>query len=79
MKWKEYIHTDSEVLAGKPVIKNTRLSVEFLIERLADGWAEQDLLDNYPQLTPTHLQAVFLYLLENMRDGLFLYPEKQQQ
>jgi len=59
MNWQEYIYSDQSVLLGKPVIKGTRLSVEFLLERLADGWTEQDLLDNYPRLTKEALQAVF--------------------
>lgn len=59
MNWPDYIVSDEKVLLGKPTIKGTRLSVEFLLERLADGWTEQDLLDNYPRLTKEALQAVF--------------------
>ncbi|WP_198424766.1 DUF433 domain-containing protein [Spirosoma endbachense] len=59
INWQEYIHSDEKVLLGKPVIKGTRLSVEFLLERLADGWTEQDLLDNYPRLSKEALQGIF--------------------
>lgn len=59
MNWQDYITSDEQVLLGKPTTKGTRLSVEFLLERLADGWTEQDLLDNYPRLTKEALQAVF--------------------
>jgi len=55
---------------GKPVIKGTRLSVEFILGRLADGWSESMLLESYPQLTREDLQAVFAYLNEFARDGL---------
>jgi uncharacterized protein (DUF433 family) len=41
---------DSAVLAGKPVIRGTRLSVDFIIGLMADGWAEADILRNYPGL-----------------------------
>ncbi|MFN0203081.1 MAG: DUF433 domain-containing protein [Bacteroidia bacterium] len=75
MNWQEYIHSDPKILLGKPTIKGTRLSVEFLIERLASGWAEQDLLDNYPNLTKAHLQAVFLYVLDGLHDGLLYVNE----
>ncbi|QIP18047.1 DUF433 domain-containing protein [Spirosoma aureum] len=61
MNWQEYIYSDKKVLLGKPVIKGTRLSVEFLLERLADGWTEQDLLDNYPRLSKEALQGVFAF------------------
>ena len=42
------IALDPGVLAGKPVIRGTRLSVEFVIGLLADGWSEADLLASYP-------------------------------
>lgn len=61
MNWQDYIASDEKVLLGKPTIKGTRLTVEFLLERLADGWSEQDLLDNYPRLTKEALQVVFAY------------------
>jgi uncharacterized protein (DUF433 family) len=38
-----------DVLAGKPVIRGTRLSVEFVIGLMADGWSEADILGNYPE------------------------------
>jgi uncharacterized protein (DUF433 family) len=62
MNWKEYITADPNVLGGKPTIKGTRLSVEFILERLAQGWTQAQLLENYPRLTAVHLQAVFAYL-----------------
>jgi uncharacterized protein (DUF433 family) len=45
------IALDPKVLAGKPVIRGTRLSVEFVIGLMADGWTEADILANYPGLT----------------------------
>ena len=59
MKWQNNIVSDKNVLLGKPTIKGTRLSVEFIIERLASGWTEEQLLENYPRLTREDLQAVF--------------------
>ena len=70
MNWKEHITSDKSVLLGKPTIKGTRISVEFLIELLASGWSEQQILDNYPRLTRADLQAVFAYLHDCMKDGL---------
>jgi uncharacterized protein (DUF433 family) len=74
MNWQDYIISDNAVLLGKPTIKGTRLSVEFLLERLADGWTEQDLLDNYPRLTKEALQALFAYIHATMKDNLLLFP-----
>ena len=42
---------DPETLVGKPVVKGTRISVEFVIGLMADGWSEADILSNYPHLT----------------------------
>jgi len=42
---------DANILAGKPVVRGTRLSVEFVIGLLADGWNEAEILANYPGLT----------------------------
>ncbi len=70
MNWKNYIVSDNNVLAGKPVIAGTRISIEFIIDRLASGWSEEDLLENYPRLKKEHLQAVFAYIQECLKDGL---------
>jgi len=58
---REYIHSDAEVLLGKPVVKGTRLSVEFLLGLFAAGWTEKQVLDNYHTLTPQSLRAVFAF------------------
>ena len=58
-----------EVLGGKSTIKGTRVSVEFIIQRLAQGWTETQLLENYPRLTAKHLQAIFAYVQECIEDG----------
>jgi len=70
MDWREHIVSDKSVLLGKPTIKGTRLSVEFLIELLASGWTEEQILENYPRLKKTDLQAVFAYIHECIQDGL---------
>jgi len=68
--WKKHITSDKSVLLGKPVIKGTRISVEFIIELLASGWTEEQILENYPRLKKKDLQAVFAYIHEYIRDGL---------
>ena len=52
---------NADVLAGKPVIRGTRLSVEFVIGLMADGWSEADLLANYPGLTRDDIMACLAY------------------
>jgi uncharacterized protein (DUF433 family) len=55
------ITLDPQVLLGKPVIRGTRLSVEFVIGLLADGWGEADILANYPGITHDDLIACLAY------------------
>jgi uncharacterized protein (DUF433 family) len=55
--WEEMITVDPEVMVGKPVIAGTRLTVEFIVERLADGWTEEELLANYRGLTREQIRA----------------------
>jgi uncharacterized protein (DUF433 family) len=42
---------DPKILSGKPVVRGTRLSVEFIVGSMADGWSEADILAEYPGLT----------------------------
>ena len=51
MNWEERIVVDPEILVGKPVIRGTRLAVEFIIDLLAQGWTATDILRNYPAVT----------------------------
>jgi uncharacterized protein (DUF433 family) len=71
MNWRNYIETNDNILVGKPVIKGTRLSVEHIINLLASGWTEQQILENYPRLNKESLRAVFSYIQEFIKDGLF--------
>ena len=73
MNWRNHIVSDPEILLGKPVIKGTRLSVEFILARLASGWTEETLLENAPRLTRADLQAVYAFLSECVLDGLFYF------
>jgi uncharacterized protein (DUF433 family) len=64
-----YIHSDPEILLGKPVIRGTRLSVEFLLELLAAGWTEDQLLESYPQLTKDSIRAMYAFAAECVTTG----------
>jgi len=73
IEWGNFIHSDPSVLLGKPVVKGTRLSVEFILGLYAEGWTEDQILENYPNLTKESLLAVFAYTRECMREEFF-YP-----
>ncbi len=61
MKWQDRIVIDSKVLVGKPVIKGTRIAVEFVIDLLARGWTAEQILHEYDHLTAEDIQACLSY------------------
>lgn len=73
MGWQDRIVVDPEILVGKPVIKGTRLAVEFIIDLLAQGWPQQEILRNYPGLTHEDIRACLLYASNALKDEK-VYP-----
>ncbi|MGD0624814.1 MAG: DUF433 domain-containing protein [Thermodesulfobacteriota bacterium] len=73
MDWKDRIIIDPEVLTGKPIVKGTRLAVEFIVGLLAQGWSENDILQNYPGLTREDILACLSYAREVLQDER-VYP-----
>jgi uncharacterized protein (DUF433 family) len=64
---------DAAVLAGKPVIRGTRLSVEFIIGLMADGWSEADILRNYESLSREDIATCLAYARDVLRSEK-IYP-----
>ncbi len=60
------IALDPKVLAGKPVIRSTRLAVEFVIGLMADGWDEAEILANYPGVTHDDIIACLAYARDTL-------------
>jgi len=67
------ITIDSDVLAGKPVIRCTRLPVEFVVGLLAQGWSVEDVLKEYDHVTRDDVQACLAYAHQLLADEK-LYP-----
>ncbi len=59
--WTDRIILDPAILKGKPIVKGTRLAVEFVIDLLAQGWSNADILENYPGLTNDDIRAWLAY------------------
>jgi uncharacterized protein (DUF433 family) len=72
MNWKDRIVIDSEILVGKPIIKGTRISVELLLDRVADGWSIDDILRSYPHLTRDDVLAALSFAAELFREERFV-------
>jgi uncharacterized protein (DUF433 family) len=60
------IEIDQSVMQGKPVVRNTRIPVELLLRKLAEGAAIADLLDAYPGLTHEDIQACLEYAADSI-------------
>lgn len=71
MNWRDHIISDKDVLLGKPTIKGTRISVELILDLLANGWTEKMLFESYPSLSEQDLKAVFAYLKDCMENELY--------
>jgi uncharacterized protein (DUF433 family) len=71
MNWREHIHSDPALLAGKPVVRGTRLAADFLLGLFASGWTQAQVLESYPQLSSEALRAVFAFAAEAMHDESF--------
>jgi uncharacterized protein (DUF433 family) len=74
MNWQTYIHSNPNILLGKPVVKGTRLSVEFILGLFAEGWTEAQVLESYPKLTSISLQAVFAFAAECLHEDVYYTP-----
>lgn len=67
MNWQNRITLNPDILVGKPTIKGTRLAVEFIIDLLAQGWSNDEILRNYPGLTIEDIQACLSYASETLK------------
>lgn len=78
LDWKLHITSDPEVLFGKPAIKNTRIGVDLILEKLAAGDTIEDLIDSYPTITKDDINACLLFAAESIKNELNL-PEQMDE
>ncbi|QRR02806.1 DUF433 domain-containing protein [Dyadobacter sandarakinus] len=64
MNYRDYISADPRMMMGKPVINGTRLTVEAILRKLAEGAGMETILNMYPCLTPESVRAVLQYAAE---------------
>jgi uncharacterized protein (DUF433 family) len=76
MDWKDRIVATPDTLFGKPRIKGTRISVELILGRLADGWTQEDILVSYPHVTREDIQAALAFVAEIYREEHFVAAGK---
>jgi len=72
MDWQPLIERVPGVMLGKPVFRGTRITVEFVLERLAEGARPDDLVRSHPPLTADHVKAALAYALSVVRQDELL-------
>lgn len=68
--WQKRIVLNPKVMVGKPVIKGTRLTIDFIVELLAHGWTHEKVLKNYPQLKNEDITAALEYSAQALKKEL---------
>ena len=71
----EHITNDPAILCGKPIIKGTRISVEFILELFASGATHRDILRSYPHLTAEAVEEALRYAALSLKNDLVLFTE----
>ena len=66
------IERKPDFMLGKPVIKGTRIPVELIIRKLAEGASVEDLMDGYPKLQKADIQAALLYAADIIGNELIV-------
>jgi len=68
----QQIDYDPKILSGKPHIRGTRLSIEFILELFASGAAKEDVIKAYPQLTAEAVEEALKYAAQSVKNEVLL-------
>ena len=77
MELEDRIIIDPEILAGKPILRGTRIPVELLLEILANGWTYEEIFENYPQIGTADILAALQYAADLLKEE-HVYPISQK-
>jgi uncharacterized protein (DUF433 family) len=68
----ERIVLNPKIMVGKPIIKGTRLTVEFILNLLAHGATSAEILKEYESLTQEDIQACILFATKSLESTIFM-------
>ncbi len=68
----ERITANPQILGGKPIIRGTRISVEFILDLLASDVSEDEILEDYPHLTKDDIQACLKYAARSCKNEIYV-------
>ena len=68
----DYITANANILGGKPIIRGTRLSVEFILDLLASDMSEKEILEDYPHITKEDIHACLRYAARSYKNEMYV-------
>jgi uncharacterized protein (DUF433 family) len=71
-RWAKRIATNPEILAGKPIVAGTRISVELILDCMASGWCVEKVIEAYPHITPEDVLAALAFAADVLRKKPFV-------
>jgi uncharacterized protein (DUF433 family) len=77
MQWQKFIHRNPEVLVGKPTFIGTRISVEMVLEEMAAGATENQIVAAHPSITVEHVRAALEYAAASLRSDEIVFLEAE--
>ena len=75
--WRERISINPNICHGKPCIKGTRIWISLIVDNLASGSTEKEIIEAYPSLTKEDIKAALAYAAEMVRERYVDIPIKQ--
>jgi uncharacterized protein (DUF433 family) len=72
MKKYHFITFNRDILGGKPIIKNTRISVDLILEWIASGASVEQIPVSYPQLSSEAVKEAILYATDHLRNEILI-------
>jgi len=75
VNWRERIEINPDVMTGKPIIRGTRLTVDHVIELLAEGWTTEQVVAEYPGVSPEDVAGCLAYASAVIK-GEKVYPAR---
>jgi uncharacterized protein (DUF433 family) len=68
MNWRDHIYSNPDILGGKPVFRDTRITVERVLKLVAAGWDYPRIADEYPGVLPDHLRAAAAFAAHMLQE-----------
>lgn len=78
-RWKGRIVKNPEILAGKPIVSGTRISVELILDHLAANWSMAEIIESYPSITPEDILAALAFAADVIRTKPFITVDEIQE